>query len=123
MVAICFSIQALGVGTYIAFGVFFNPIMEEFGWTRAAIAGASSTAFFCWGLFGIIIGRLNDRFGPRYLMTITAIFFGLGCVLMARLTSLSELYLYYGIIFGIGLSSIDVIALTTIASGLRPVGG
>ena len=90
MVAICFSIQALGVGTYIAFGVFFNPIMEEFGWTRAAIAGASSTAFFCWGLFGIIIGRLNDRFGPRYLMTITAIFFGLGCVLMARLTSLSR---------------------------------
>lgn len=115
IVAICFSIQALGVGTYIAFGVFFNPLMEEFGWTRAAIAGASSTAFFCWGLFGVIVGRLNDRFGPRYLMTVTALFFGVGCALMARLTSLLELYLYYGIIFGIGLSSIDVIALTTIA--------
>ena len=115
MVAICFSIQALGVGTYIAFGVFFNPLMEEFGWPRAAIAGASSTAFFCWGLFGMLIGRLNDRFGPRYLMTITAIFLGLGCILMSRLTTLRELYVYYGIIFGIGLSSIDVIALSTIA--------
>ena len=115
IVAICFSIQALGVGTYIAFGVFFNPLMEEFGWPRAAIAGAASTAFFCWGLFGVLIGRLNDRFGPRYLMTITAIFFGLGCVMMSRVTTLRELYIYYGLIFGIGLSSIDVIALTTIA--------
>ena len=113
--AICFSIQALGVGTYIAFGVFFNPLMEEFGWSRAAIAGASSMAFFCWGLFGVIIGRLNDRFGPRYLMSVTAVFLGVGCVWMARLTTLWELYLFFGIICGIGLSSIDVIALTTIA--------
>jgi MFS family permease len=113
--AICFSIQALGVGAFIAFGVFFNPLMEEFGWSRAAISGASSLAFFIMGLFGVIVGRLNDRFGPRQLMTVTAILLGLGCVLMARLTTLWELYLFYGIIFGMGLSSIDVIALTTIA--------
>jgi MFS family permease len=113
--AICFSIQALGVGTYIAFGVFFHPLMEEFGWSRAAIAGASSTAFLCAGLFGVIVGRLNDRFGPRRLMSLAALLLGLGCVLTARLTSLWELYFFYGIIFGMGLSAIDVIALTTIA--------
>ncbi len=113
--AICFSIQALGVGTYIAFGVFFNPLMEEFGWSRAAIAGASSTAFFSMGIFGVIVGRLNDRYGPRQLMSVTALLLGLGCALMARLTTLWELFLFYGIIFGMGLSSIDVIALTTIA--------
>ena len=113
--AICFSIQALGVGAFIAFGVFFNPLMEEFGWSRAAISGASSLAFFIMGLLGVIVGRLNDRFGPRQLMTVTAILLGLGCVLMACLTTLWELYLFYGIIFGMGLSSIDVIALTTIA--------
>ncbi len=113
--AICFSIQALGVGVYISFGVFFNPLIEEFGWSRAAIAGASSTAFFTMGIFGVVIGRLNDSFGPRRLMSIAALLLGLGCVLMGRITTLWELYLYYGIIFGMGLSAIDVIALTTIA--------
>ncbi len=113
--AICFSIQALGVGIYISFGVFFNPLMEEFGWSRAAIAGVSSTAFFTMGLFGVVVGRLNDSFGPRRLMSAAALLLGLGCVLMGRLTTLWELYLYYGLIFGMGLSAIDVIALTTIA--------
>jgi MFS family permease len=67
------------------------------------------------GIFGVIIGRLNDSFGPRRLMSVAALLLGLGCVLMGRLTTLWELYLYYGIIFGMGLSAIDVIALTTIA--------
>jgi MFS family permease len=113
--AICCSIQALGVGTYISFAVFFNPLMEEFGWSRAAISGVSATAFFVMGIFGVIIGRLNDSFGPRRLMTVAALLLGLGCVLMGRLTTLWELYLYFGVVFGMGLSAIDVIALTTIA--------
>ena len=112
---ICFSIQALGVGAYIAFGVFFNPLMETFGWSRALIAGASSLAFFMMGVFAVLVGRLNDRFGPRPIMTVTALLLGLGCVLMARLSAPWELYLFYGIIFGMGGSSIDVIALTTVA--------
>jgi MFS family permease len=112
---ICFSIQALGVGTYIAFGVFFNPLMETFGWSRAVISGASSLAFLMMGVFGVLAGRLNDRFGPRPIMIVTALLMGLGCILMARLSAPWELYLFYGIIFGMGGSSIDVIALTTIA--------
>ncbi len=67
------------------------------------------------GLFGVMIGRLNDAFGPRRLMSVAALLLGLGCVLMGRLSTLWELYLYFGIIFGMGFGAIDVIALTTIA--------
>jgi len=111
----CFSIQAIGVGMYISYGVFFKPLMDEFGWSRAAISGASSAAFFVMGLFGILIGRLNDRFGPRILMSIAAIFFGLGLCLMSRVETIVQLYLVFGLVFGLGLSSVDVIALSTIA--------
>lgn len=113
--ASCFGIQAVGIGTYFSYGVLFNPLISEFGWSRAAIAGASSMAFLLMGLLGIVIGRLNDRIGPRKLMTVTGVFFGLGYLLMSRLETVWQLYLFFGIVFGIGLSSIDVIAMTTIA--------
>jgi len=113
--ASCFGIQAIGVGTYVCYGVFFNPLISEFGWSRAAISGASSVAFFLMGLFGILVGRLNDRIGPRNVMAITGFLFGLGHVLMSGLGAVWQLYLFYGVIVGMGLSSVDVIALSTIA--------
>jgi MFS family permease len=113
--AACFGIQAIGVGTYVCYGVFFNPLIAEFGWSRAAVSGASSMAFFLMGLFGILVGRLNDRIGPRKVMAITGFLFGLGHVLMSRLGAVWQLYVFYGVIVGIGLSSVDVIALSTIA--------
>ena len=113
--AACFGTQAIGIGTYVSFGVLFNPLISEFGWSRASIAGASSMAFLLGGFLSIAVGRLNDRIGPRKLMTVSAVFFGLGYLLMSRLDAIWQLYLFFGVIFGIGLSSIDVIPLTTIA--------
>jgi len=115
IVAACFGIQAIGVGTYVSYGVFFNSLASEFGWSRAAISGASSIAFFLMGLFGIFAGRLNDKIGPRDIMAVTGFLFGLGHLLMSRLGAIWQLYLFYGIIIGIGLSSVDVIALSTTA--------
>ncbi|MGI9535912.1 MAG: MFS transporter [Desulfocapsaceae bacterium] len=113
--AACFTIQAVGIGSYVAYGVFFNALMSEFQWSRATISGASSLAFFMMGFVGMLIGRLNDRYGPRILMSVTSLFFGAGLILMSHVTSVLQLYLFYGVLLGIGLSSIDVIALTTIA--------
>jgi len=67
------------------------------------------------GFVGILIGRLNDRYGPRLLMSVTSLFFGAGLILMSQIESVLQLYIYFGVLFGIGLSSLDVIALTTIA--------
>lgn len=113
--ACCFSIQAIGIGVYVSYGVFFSPLMAEFGWPRAVISGSSAVAFFISGLFAVYVGRLNDRSGPRIIMSAAAVFMGTGCMLMSKVSHMEELYLFFGLIFGMGLSSIDVIALTTIA--------
>jgi len=115
VVAGCFAIQGTGVGTFFSFGVFFKTFLAEFGWSRATISGASSGAFLVAGLFGIVVGNMNDRFGPRLIMAVTGSIFCLGLLLMSQMSAIWQLYLFYGVIVGIGLSSIDVIPLTTTA--------
>lgn len=115
IVAACFCVQSIGLGAFVSYGVFFNPLIAEFGWSRAIIAGASSMAFLLMGLLGIVVGRLNDRIGPRKLMTVTGFSFGLGFLLMSRIDAVWQLYLFFGVVVGIGLSSVDVIPMSTTA--------
>lgn len=115
IVASGFGIQAVGIGTFIAFGVFFKPLLNDFGWSRATLSGAQSMALLVAGFLGILVGRLNDRLGPRVVMTVAGFFFGLGLLLMSGLSNVWQLYLFYGVVVGIGLSSIDIIPLSTIA--------
>ena len=110
-----FGIQAVGWGVTIAFGVFFTPLLVDFEWSRATLSGAQSLALFISGLLSILIGRLSDRFGPRMVMSVGAFFFGLGLLLMSGLNHIWQLFLFYGVIFGIGLSVVDVISLSITA--------
>jgi MFS family permease len=111
----CCLIEACGIGAYVAFGVFFKPLIAEFGWSRATISGATSLAYLSMGFLAILAGGLNDRFGPRIVMLVSGLFCGSGYFLLSQLNSVWQLYLFYGLVVGIGLSSIDVIALTVTA--------
>jgi len=101
-------------GARFSFGVFFSPVLEEFGWTRAATSGGFSLTWVFTGLLSIAVGRLNDQFGPRLIMTIAGFVVGLGYLLMSQLSSLWQLYLFYGLI-SIGMSAVLVPTLSTVA--------
>jgi len=101
--------------TYLAFGVFFKPVITEFGWTRALTSGAFSLSMIMQGLLGIVMGALNDRFGPRRVMTFCGFFLGLGYLLMSQITSIWQLYLFYGVIIGTGMGGCWIPLLSTIA--------
>jgi MFS family permease len=115
IVASCFTLQGVGLGNYIAFGVYINPLIAEFSWSRAAVSGASSLALFLSGLIGVLIGRISDRIGPRLVVLVCAFFFGFGHILMSRTSTVWQLYIFFGLIVGTGLSCVDVIALSTTA--------
>jgi len=115
IVAASFAIQWICVGTMFTYGIFFKHLANEFGWSRATISGASSLAFVFGGLIGIIAGRLNDRFGPRIIIAVSGISLGLGYLLMSEVQAPWQLYLFYGVIVGIGFSGHDVVTLSTIA--------
>lgn len=115
LVAVCFSLQVIGWGAYNSFGVFFNPIMTAFDWQRADISVSVSISYIIYGLSGILLGRLNDKVGPRLIMTICGTILGLGYLLMSRVEALWQLYLFYGVLVGVGIGGTDVVLLSTIA--------
>ncbi len=104
----------LAQGLFIVFGIFFNPLLEEFGWTRAAISGAYSLSSIFQGVLGIAMGGLVDRFGPRIVVTVCGVFLGAGYLLMSQVNTVWQIYLFYGVIIGIGMSGLWVPLLSPI---------
>jgi MFS family permease len=86
----------------------------EFGWERGALSGAFSLMMIVGGVLAIFAGKLTDKYGPRPLLTISGLFFGIGFLLMSQVSSLVHMYLIWGIIMSIGFSSAFIPLVTTI---------
>ena len=113
IVFVAFSLQAFGWGIANSFSVFFKSFDNDFGWSRAVVSSPVSFSLLVAGLAGIVQGRLNDRFGPKMLMTGGGILLAAGYLLMSHTTTLWEYYLYVTVIIGIGISGTDVVLLST----------
>lgn len=100
-----FIIMAIIWGMWATFGVFFESFLIEFGWTRTIISGATSFNCILFGLICIFSAGLTDRFGPRRVMSLCGLFLGSGYLLMSRINTPFQLYLIFGVIISIGMSS------------------
>jgi len=103
------------IGILFAYGLFFKVLETEFGWSRTLLSSCTSAAFLAMGLFAIFGGRLADRYGPSRVLAVTGALYGLGYVLLSQLTEPWQLLVLYGVFVGIGLSTHDVVTLSTIA--------
>jgi MFS family permease len=106
IVGVTFIIMLLSWGLFIVFGVFFDQLLEEFHWSRAMISGAYSVSSIVSGVLAIVMGGLTDRFGPRLVVTFCGFCLGLGYLLMSQVNALWQLYLFYGVIVGIGMGGL-----------------
>ena len=113
VVAFACLILTITQGTYYSFGVFFKPLSEDFGWTRAMTSGAFSLMVVLHGFLYIFTGRLNDTKGPRFVLTVTGFFLGLGYILLSQINALWQLYLFYGVVVAVGISGGYIPLLST----------
>jgi len=107
------SVAAFGV--HYAFGIFFKPMLHDFGWGRTVTSGAFSLSWLFQGLSAILMGRLNDRYGPRFVLTLCGIFLFSGYLLTSRVDTVWQLYMSYGVFIGLGTGGVYVPIVSTIA--------
>ena len=103
------------VGLMFSFGLFFDVFEEEFGWSRTILSGSTSLAFLVMGLLAYFVGRLSDRYGPTVVLGTTGLLYGVGYALISIVGEPWQLVALFGICIGIGLSTHDVVTLSTIA--------
>jgi hypothetical protein len=92
----------LALGSLYAWSVFVPPLEREFGWSRAETSWVYTIAIVCFALTFVAAGRLQDVRGPKVCALAGGILVSAGFVLASFTTSLAMLYLFYGVIVGVG---------------------
>jgi MFS transporter, OFA family, oxalate/formate antiporter len=115
IVVVSFLIGVAMYGAYFSYGVFLKPMIAEFGWSTSVISGAFSLSMIFHGVFGIVMGNYTDKFGPKAIVAFCGFFLGLGYLLLSQTHAIWQLYLFFGVLVGIGVSGGWVCLLSTIA--------
>jgi OFA family oxalate/formate antiporter-like MFS transporter len=92
----------LALGSLYAWSVFVLPLEKEFGWTRTDTSWVYTIAVVCFAATFIAAGRLQDRKGPKIPAYLGGLLVSAGFFLASFTTSLVTLYIFFGVIVGIG---------------------
>jgi MFS transporter, OFA family, oxalate/formate antiporter len=92
----------LALGALYAWSVFVLPLEKEFGWTRTETSWVYTIAVLCFAATFIAAGRLQDRKGPKICAFAGGLLVSAGFFLSSFTTSLTTLYIFFGVIVGVG---------------------
>lgn len=98
-----FIVMTMTFGINYSFGVFFKPILAEFGWSRASASTAYSLMAMMSGFLGIFAGRLSDYVGPKIIGILAGLFLGLGYLLLSQTQNIWHFYLFHGLVLAAGV--------------------
>jgi len=107
----CFILLFLFAGAgFYSFSIFIKPLEEYFGWSRAAISFTMSIHMIVGGLAGPFLGKLIETYGPKKIMTLSAMAAGACFISVSFTNSLWYFYMTYGFL-----------AITSAGVGFIPV--
>lgn len=115
------ALSAIGIhiciGSVYAWSVLTKPIMEAMGFSLKDVTWTFSLAILFLGLSAGFLGSYVEKYGPRRSGLVSATFFCFGMFGTAyALTqhSLTLMYLFYGVIGGIGLGTGYITPVSTL---------
>lgn len=115
------ALSAMGIhiciGSVYAWSVLTKPIMESMGFTLQETTWAFSLAILFLGLSAGCLGNFVQKAGPRKSGLLSALFFVsamFGTAAAMHFHSLPMLYIFYGVIGGIGLGTGYITPVSTL---------
>lgn len=96
----------ISIGSVYAWSNFTVPLKNKFGWSDSEVALTFSIAILFLGLSAAFLGHFVEKHGPRKSGLLAAAFFGIGIAgsgIAVLAGSKLLLYLFYGMLGGIGL--------------------
>lgn len=100
-----FLMVVVSSGIFVSFGVFLNPLLETFGWTRGTISLAYSISMLTGGICTLMIGGMLERYSIRKILFVGGIIHAIGIMLTSTTQELWHLYVFYGVLASMGRST------------------
>jgi len=94
------------IGQTYAWSVFVTPLSTHFNWTVADISIAFAIFHTISCIPIIIAGKLQDYIQPKYVIFGGSVMYGIGMLGVGYVTSLNQLYFFYGVLGGISMGTI-----------------
>ncbi len=117
-VAMAVSLASLGNVAFVnpVLSIFFDPLHQEFGWSRGAIAGALSTGTLIGAFISPFVGRRLDRYGARGALAVSALVMSASLMLLAFANALWQFYALYSIGRALVIGVVGLASTVTIAN-------
>lgn len=91
------------LGALYTWSVFQKPIQDMFGWSTSQVSLAFSINLAMIPILMIFAGRLLPKYGPTKMVLLGATVLSIGLIISSRTSSLTMLYLGYGLFGGCGI--------------------
>jgi MFS family permease len=116
IVAAAFLITFITCGVNYSYGVFFLPLVNEFGWSRGLAAVVVLIAGLVYAVTLPVIGLLADRCGYKWVLSISAALLSIGLILSSQIHDLWQLYVFDGLFIGLSFSASFAIPVALVAT-------
>ena len=117
MIGVVSALRILGGGLHqYGFTVFFLPVTNELGLSRAATSLAFSLARAQGSFASPLVGYLVDRYGPKPMMITAALLAGVGYILFSRVYDYTSFLIVYLGVISISFTAGFVHAPTIVAN-------
>ncbi len=115
-----FLIMFVGSGARFAFGLTLKPMAEEFALGRGLLGTTVAVYFAVTAVFMFLSGRLIDRYDPRVVLAWGLAISAAGIGLIGWASAPWQLFVLYGVVFGIGNGIASITPVSIMVTRLYP---